>query len=1475
MYFDALEKRSFEELYNVHADDYLGVLIEATCTDTRLRNVLLHNATLTVRDLLLSSPQKVFGFYGFGRLTALALKQYLERMITAPGDKKKSSKATCNTAGLRHGLSREEALLDKQTHTISSTPITAAESVPSRNIASIPPSVKDDGDSVHHHAISPVRKDSHPEKDQPSREKKDDQLTQGKNMETLLQYVGWLSPDSIDTVKKITLLYAIVDSADEKGFSPQDKVKNSFLSKSNLALSDSAKEVLEITALPAFKTLSAKGYIYSVIRMGQEKCVKFRRPLCDELIKDKYQQLCMSLQDKLKSVDDYLRQAGAPKTRPKSRTPLEKLASRLNREIFRKTYIGDIRINEDEYLQLKEYLGCIVKGVRTEFEKLNRPLFAVAVVQVGMRCYRNGNFWPNFFREIGLEAYIKKNGIQQFIGDLFVSTLLLYRKACCGENEYVSNVLLHTYVSNYYSKSYFDFLYRFYSYDLDRDIARLDKQVLNDLIDSICSEEKKNRTYLLVQHTADAIRSNHIGGKIRIRNHLKKIDYLFWNDEPLTTSNRVFALMQDWTESSSQFANEARISRVTYEPGMRRFYTPYLQRNPSTGECCLQFPVQSIPRCENTDVRWLVTGATNNEVPVELTESVLGYRVLQTSIDVPQESLLQAYKCVLVDGDGKKLRSFTIPMERVRIFDASTGYPLVSRNLKVGDAVALSQPKDKIYSSSLYFSEIVHGLLASYFHFEYEDIVRLPDNRAVIIGKKILENSLVGGGIVDDTTCLIGDQELPLYSRPPYLVLRMQESKSAGTGVIINGAKHKMVDHDTVSFAVDDMSGETGYYINLKDFGVNKNGRYEIIIDIPGGFTRSWSFVLCHHYQHTFENEPYIFEPKGTILFSDKIPAVAAEGNYHKEKGVNAFEFDTNQPDRSLLFSLTLGGEKYILRIPIPALYIKRSDGSWQCSKPQPVWHTELPDIIELSVPYHKIQLEIDRAQDESDENETDNESTVLEFRKNNGESTILCEIRKLKSYLTGEPPLRNILFKFGSIQGTLLQVLTRSIVSSCRLYGDFKKNQIHFNADIIGKAEYSVDILLNGVHVCKKAPLVGGRVIIQLPGAIPRGDYNAIIFETEQDESGFDLEEYNQIATLTQELINPYDMNEKNIRIVSLVSVEDANSVFPISFDYRLENLQLKEGNDTYSGKMIVLDRSKKGRAVATYTATAVFTDIEDPSTITLSFPDDKYGDDELFLYDTRRHAILKNANSSIKKTEQYRRYLVLENDQYFFKIEFCKPCGLDISRVPHQLILPELNYYHGMHWAPSRQLKDLLPDIDFKGYTSIDQLALLTKSQCISALQIDLDTIQQIGSVLHGFGLAFKAEPYKKAIYSSSIPAISAASFTDAHQTDAEKQESSLNSLGSNGQSSTASSSIGLQNNKHENDKNSKPVPSDSIKSIGLRPYVYTCLIKGGIKTVDDLQDLVDKRGKKGLTQIRGCTMGMAEEALDALRRYKMKGD
>ena len=76
---------------------------------------------------------------------------------------------------------------------------------------------------------------------------------------------------------------------------------------------------------------------------------------------------------------------------------------------------------------------------------------------------------------------------------------------------------MHAFVTNKYAGRFFDYLYAFYSIDLDRDISRLDRDTMRSLVETIKKNDNTGRTYYLVEHTAEAVRQNERGAKTRIR----------------------------------------------------------------------------------------------------------------------------------------------------------------------------------------------------------------------------------------------------------------------------------------------------------------------------------------------------------------------------------------------------------------------------------------------------------------------------------------------------------------------------------------------------------------------------------------------------------------------------------------------------------------------------------------------------------------------------------------------------------------------------------------------------------------------------------------------------------------------------------------------------------------------------------------------------------------------------------------------
>ena len=80
----------------------------------------------------------------------------------------------------------------------------------------------------------------------------------------------------------------------------------------------------------------------------------------------------------------------------------EKLYRKIARLFDKCRYIGDIPINDEEYALLKKHLQNICRNYLSTTENYtDNPMFAVALVQIGMRYY-DGRFWPHVEKETGL-----------------------------------------------------------------------------------------------------------------------------------------------------------------------------------------------------------------------------------------------------------------------------------------------------------------------------------------------------------------------------------------------------------------------------------------------------------------------------------------------------------------------------------------------------------------------------------------------------------------------------------------------------------------------------------------------------------------------------------------------------------------------------------------------------------------------------------------------------------------------------------------------------------------------------------------------------------------------------------------------------------------------------------------------------------------------------------------------------------------
>lgn len=930
---------------------------------------------------------------------------------------------------------------------------------------------------------------------------------------------------------------------------------------------------------------------------------------------------------------------------PRLLTPIEKLIHRIMREFPKKKLLGDIAINDDEFQLLVDYFRGKYRHMYISGQHhVIDPILSLALIQIGIRYY-DGNFWSHVKRILNARDFNANH--QGWLGMTFVETMRQYGKLQL-ENNRVDSILMHGFVSNYYAENFFNFLFAFYSIDLERDLNRLDRLTMDELVGIIKRNDNTGRTYWLVEHTADAVRNNTRGSKIRIRRYLKLIDKAFWGEQlPENSQNRLVAQFIKWEELSDDF--QAERNRYIGSAGQRkkRFSAPFIRYFPRTQVFKLILPAQIVRFQDIEDLHWLITlnGERHNISlnPYECEQGVTGYKTDELSFSLSKDTLFSRISAELIN-NGTRLRSFKIPDASIRFFD-SDGDNLQIESLFPGQVFSFSIPEFLPESEAIIETEHIGNLVCTHFSFMLGDILRLPNCKPISIGRR-LQDGLLPRGVVEEA---IADSCLPVYAAIPSVFFRTSPKRIPGTAIKVNGKTFRVYDvcgliRGVTKIDLLDNSNENGYLINLVYFGCNQDGLYDVSIDIPNEYSsRHWRFALIKKLSFRFEDAPYIFKPRGTILLNNVSGFTSNSGVplemvddccYHNFEIVAGESF------------LHLSYQGIDVGFEIPALSYKFGEGIWQTAAHIDIWHSSFPSKVYIKYCGNSIKFLLDSDNDESG-------SCVKAFKKIRSKDLFECDLSPFLSWIGRNKTRYQIYIDLPGNAKPIpfLGVITKSVLLSGVLRGDFQKNRIIGEFNILGMADYYADLFHNGICLAEKVPLTNGLLVIE--SELESGRYEVHIFETEEDDSGFGDQVFYEIGKKELDLLDPYDLTGKSFAIRSIRPAEDDSSYLLLRCSYRVEFIRLvsNENKHLYQGKMVVFDSSNS--ILATFKVEVDFFDFDNLEHTYITFYDGEAPTE--FLYDESKGRIVKQEERRLTKPQAYRRYKrSLFPEDYIFEIDF-----------------------------------------------------------------------------------------------------------------------------------------------------------------------------------------------------------------------------
>ncbi len=931
-----------------------------------------------------------------------------------------------------------------------------------------------------------------------------------------------------------------------------------------------------------------------------------------------------------------------------------KLRKRIEAQFDKKFYIGDISVSQEEYDELLEYTRFQLRNVTASSPALNdAPLLAVALVQIGIRCY-NGNYWGNALKQ---ELRVENTQVfQRFLGESFILTLKNHKKYILDESERVQTILFHSFVTNYYSKGLFELLFQYYANDLERDIYRNDRHQMQALMETIqlrasMSEEESeaftgqftgrgSRAYKLRQHTLQAITANPVHSSVRLRRILRLMDKAFWKDTvPQKPVSRLTVLFKEWLKESPSFTREYKLykSGIIRNRGKKHFSSPYLFADIKNTTFTLVLPPQIVRQELSEGLIWHVTvqGKTF-DAPVDTYPVLTGFKTEEKRITIPTDLLFSEINCILRNSTDIA-RSFPpLPLSKARMFDTEGDY--AARIFKI--PMCVYTRNDYAVKSPALLDRVQLGPVTRWdLEFVDGDILIFSDGKSLIAGERYVDG-LTKRGIVEGASYNKSPgNSVAVYSRLPELLLTLPKAKTAGTVIDINGNRYRLSDCESDEFESGDSRGVRAFLLPLSQFReCSENTETRVIVDAPGStFAREYSFVYVSGMKTQFEGAPYVFEDRGTLVFPENIRVSCVDQNSERLHGENGFQFRLSQNLRTITAQIN---QLIILEFEIPVFLWSFDETQWQTEPMGEIWHTDFKAHQKLFFhsPSNRLEFSMDDDYDDSDD---ESEQHVVACEKRS-DGVFVLDLTRFHSWITREKVAHGIYMRLGSGSYEFAKVYARSFVSSCDLLADYQTGQLRCSGEFIGRGEYYVDIthLQTGLMIVEKGHITNGELLLKT--RLRNGEYQVDFYETEDDDF-FDEVSYLPIHTFKKHLINSDDLSGNNIRAISyrpkhhsLIHTRLATPLWITDLEY-LEPL-------TYEGRMMDIEGKELKVKV-------VFEKATELRYFFLYYWDDYDESFVEFLFDSQRKTIVQEEEPGLRPSARYRRYKVLfDTDYYMF---------------------------------------------------------------------------------------------------------------------------------------------------------------------------------------------------------------------------------
>lgn len=626
--------------------------------------------------------------------------------------------------------------------------------------------------------------------------------------------------------------------------------------------------------------------------------------------------------------------------------------------------LGQVRISQDEYIKLKDYVSDFVMYSSDYSNPKPDIRLSLFLVQLAINNYE-GRYWQQLIDELGIDIPASK---QNYIGKTFAKTIEYYDLFKLGEDfaaqQYVENIKAHAFVTNYYMDGFFEFAYAFFENNLFRQVPENEQALIEDveLLSafmeqslSTSSDSIKNGTnvaaksYKLLKSTrrvfaqCDVITINKFFYPI-----MKFIDEYYYDDRlPEEKANRFEEGFIAWCKKAEEeVKKDGRKKRERILVSKK----PFMVINPDNEKAKVVIPPQKFrpSDCESGITVLIENQQETIEKKLELWNS-FGINISEPiEIEIPA-----IFDEIHISFSNISDKEYVIPARPYRIV---TDEWKLQNNLKIGNNIILIQKDVSCFWNKecrIIYEEKNYINWDYYFiEIDTESICQIGKHSLSIAGEYSSEpvfDSLVKAFSVkspegkDITTCY----------RHPYISFEVDYDKLAGTVLFINEEKEAVKDIETKGiYPIPNKEGRCAVTIDLNELRERLDGRYKIDVDIPGeGRKTICDYLILRQFKYRFDCRTNIYREFAYLDITSWLHWVDANPEWEawdKSKYCATFEVPLDADMKAVDIEVYLydTDEKYIVSIPVGIFSYGFSAEEKNYLKKDYIWYSNIANVL-------------------------------------------------------------------------------------------------------------------------------------------------------------------------------------------------------------------------------------------------------------------------------------------------------------------------------------------------------------------------------------------------------------------------------------------------------------------------------------------------------------------------------------------------